>query len=55
MITKEQKNKIQAVLAERGLLLKPLQDEMIDHIACDIEQMMAEGVAFDQALHQEFS
>jgi hypothetical protein len=52
MMTNEQSNKIQAILVERGMTFKPLQDEMIDHIGCDVEKLMDAGASFDDALHQ---
>lgn len=51
-MTNEQRNEIQSLLNERGLTFKPLQEEMIDHIACDVEQRMASGVSFREALKE---
>jgi len=51
-MTNEQRNEIQSLLNERGLTLKPLQEEMIDHIACDVEQRMEKGLSFREALRE---
>lgn len=54
-MTNEQRKEIQALLDERGLTFKPLQEEMIDHIACDVEQRMGKGVLFRDALRDAMS
>lgn len=54
-MTNEQRNEIQSLLNERGLTFKPLQEEMIDHIACDVEQRMAGGLRFREALREAMS
>lgn len=51
-LTADQKQKIREYLAEQGLSFKPLQDEMADHLICDIELLMVEGYSFDKAWHQ---
>jgi hypothetical protein len=51
-LTKEQKQRIREYLERQGLLFKPLQDEMVDHLGCDLELRMAEGHSFDIAWSQ---
>jgi hypothetical protein len=55
MINDEQRHQIKELLILRGLTFKPLQGEMIDHICCDIEEAMAQGVSFDNALSSTMS
>lgn len=45
----EQKQKIREYLKKQGLSFKPLQDEMADHLICDVELRIREGYSFDQA------
>lgn len=51
-LTSDQKQKIREYLELQGLSFKPLQDEMADHLTCDLELLMAEGHSFDTAWHQ---
>jgi hypothetical protein len=51
-MTSDQRNTIQAILADRGLTFTPLQEEMIDHIGCDVEQLMSSGTSFEEALQR---
>lgn len=48
-LTAEQKQKIKEYLEQQGLSFKPLQDEMADHLICDLELRMREGYSFDKA------
>ena len=48
-LTKSEKQKIRDYLEQQGLYFKPLQDEMVDHLGCDLELRMSEGKPFDQA------
>lgn len=50
MINEEQRTIIRDLLILRGLTFKPLQEEMLDHICCDVEERIAEGSSFDDAL-----
>ena len=52
MLTDEQKNEIREFLERQGLSFKPLQDEMVDHISCDLEDRMREGFPFQEAWSQ---
>lgn len=52
MITHGQRNTIKEILVLQGVTFKPLQEEMIDHIGCDIEERMSQGLTFDEALQQ---
>lgn len=50
MIHEEHRNIIKDQLILHGLTFKPLQDEMIDHICCDVEERIINGYSFDEAL-----
>lgn len=50
MINDEQRTIIKDLLILRGLTFKPLQEEMLDHICCDVEERIAEGSSFEEAL-----
>ena len=52
MLTDEQKNALRAFLERQGLSFKPLQDEMVDHIGCDLEDRMSAGLSFQEAWNQ---
>ena len=52
MVTDDQKNELRNFLERQGLSFKPLQDEMIDHISCDLEDRMREGFSFQEAWNQ---
>lgn len=51
-LTDEQRNKLRQVLSEKGLTFKPLLEEMVDHISCDLEERMVENYSFNDAFHQ---
>jgi hypothetical protein len=51
-MTSDQRDTIQAILVDRGLTFTPLQDEMIDHIGCDVELLMNSGRSFEEALQR---
>lgn len=51
-MTHEQRERIAAILIDRGLTFAPLQDDMIDHIGCDVELLMDSGKSFEEALHE---
>lgn len=51
-LTSDQKNKLKAFLEQKGLSFKPLLDEMVDHISCDLEERMEGGFSFHDAWHQ---
>ncbi|CAD5299249.1 MULTISPECIES: hypothetical protein [unclassified Imperialibacter] len=48
-LSKEQLQAIRDYLARQGMTYKPLQDEMLDHVCCDIEKLLASGQPFDAA------
>lgn len=50
MISEAQRNVIKGLLELQGLTFKPLKEEMIDHICCDVEDRMTQGISFDEAL-----
>jgi len=45
----DQENDVRNFLLSRGLALKPLLDEMTDHITCDLENLMDSGMSYDEA------
>ncbi len=45
----EQLSAIEDYLDRQGMTYKPLRDEMLDHISCDIERLMTSGQSFDDA------
>jgi hypothetical protein len=49
-MTIDQRDTIRAILVDRGLTFTPLQEEMIDHIGCDVEVLMNSGSSFEEAL-----
>ena len=51
-LTEDQRNDIQNFLISRGLAFKPLLDEMSDHVACDLEDLMGEGMSYEDAWKQ---
>lgn len=51
-LTSDQRQKIREYLEQQGLSFQPLQDEMADHLSCDLEVLMSEGHSFDSAWHQ---
>ena len=55
MLTDEQKNGLREFLERQGLSFKPLQDEMVDHIGCDLEERMAAGFSFQEAWDQSIA
>lgn len=40
---------IRNFLISRGLAFKPLLDEMSDHVACDLEELMDSGLSYEEA------
>ena len=55
MLTEEQRNALSEFLERQGLSFKPLQDEMIDHISCDLEDRMSSGLSFQEAWDQSIT
>lgn len=51
-LTGEQRNAIHQYLIERGLTFKPLLDEVTDHLACELEELMQGGLKFSDAFEQ---
>jgi hypothetical protein len=49
VLSKEQLQAIREYLDRQGMTYKPLQDEMLDHVSCDIEKLIASGQSFDAA------
>lgn len=47
-----QRNDIRNFLLSRGLAFKPLLDEMLDHVACDLEELMNNGLSYHDAWKQ---
>ncbi|MDQ2655826.1 MAG: hypothetical protein M3Y60_00285 [Bacteroidota bacterium] len=54
-LTTEQKERLRQFLQLQGLSFKPLHEEMVDHLSCDLEDRMAEGFSFDEAWSQSVS
>lgn len=54
-LTDEQKKGLKEFLEMQGLSFKPLQDEMVDHMTCDLEERMREGFSFQQAWDQSIN
>ena len=52
VLTDEQRKALGEFLERQGLSFKPLQDEMIDHISCDLEDRMSGGLSFQEAWDQ---
>lgn len=48
-LTDIQRNCVREYLIQHGLSFKPLQDEMVDHFACDIGDRMSNGLSFEEA------
>lgn len=55
MINEEQRSIIKELLILQGLTFEPLQEEMIDHICCDVEVRITNGYSFDEALRSTMS
>lgn len=55
VINEEQRSIIKELLILQGLTFEPLQEEMIDHICCDIEVRITNGYSFDEALRSTMS
>src|ERR1044072_3094065 len=51
-LTAEQRLQVRSFLTEQGLTFNPLLEEMLDHVASDIEERMLEGQSFNDALNQ---
>lgn len=54
-LTDEQKAGLREFLERQGLSFKPLQDEMVDHMSCDLEDRMTEGLSFQDAWNQSLT
>ncbi|HYC85592.1 MAG TPA: hypothetical protein VEB86_10235 [Chryseosolibacter sp.] len=48
-LTEEQRTRLTEFLLGSGLTFKPLRDEMLDHVSCDLEVRMDKGLSFEQA------
>lgn len=51
-LTSSQRNELRDYLIRQGVSFKPLQDEMVDHISCDLEDRMSQGYSFPEAWRQ---
>lgn len=54
-LTKTQRDDLREFLTTQGLTFKPLLEEMVDHMSCDLEERMSEGFSFDEAWHQSMA
>jgi hypothetical protein len=54
-LTAAQRLALREYLISQGLSFKLLQDEMVDHLSCDIEDRMGEGQSFETAWHHAMS
>ena len=50
LLTVEQINELRRYLEDHGLSYASLQTEMLDHICCDMEMYMEQGLGFEEAL-----
>jgi hypothetical protein len=48
-LTTDQRDQLRRFLVGQGLTFKPLQEEMLDHVSCDLEDRMANGASFEKA------
>ena len=48
-LSAEQVDHIRRYVEERGITIPTLQDDVVDHLSCEVEVLMANGVAFDDA------
>ena len=48
-LTKEEIRQLRIALEQSGLTYEQLQDELLDHLTCDIETYMQQGLSFQQA------
>lgn len=48
-LTNDQRDQLRHYLVGQGLTFKPLQDEILDHVCCDMEDRMARGASFEEA------
>lgn len=53
-LTENQVLFVQNILAESDLKYKPLQEELLDHLCCGIEENMVIGIPFAQAVPASF-
>ncbi|MEJ7646644.1 MAG: hypothetical protein WKF87_18750 [Chryseolinea sp.] len=51
-LTADQRTRLRASLFQSGLTFEPLLDEIIDHVACDLEDQIQQGQTFELALEQ---
>ena len=54
-LTDQQKHSLREFLEQHGLSFKPLQDEMVDHMSCDLEDRMSQGLSFQDAWNQSIT
>ena len=52
LLNDQQLFSIEKILEEKGLKDGPLKEELLDHICCQVEQRMGDGLIFSQALQQ---
>lgn len=48
-LTEVQRKQVRDFLCAQGLSFQPLQDEMTDHVICDLEEKIRLGLSFDRA------
>ena len=51
-LNEQQLFSIEKILEEKGLRYGPLKEELLDHICCQVERAMGEGLLFSQALQR---
>jgi hypothetical protein len=54
-LTSEQRNAVRDYLYEQGLTFKPLLNDIADHLSCELEERMQEGLLFADAFNQSRS
>jgi hypothetical protein len=54
-LSASQRDDVRNFLLGRGLAFKPLLDEMADHVACDLENLMDDGLSYEDAWKKTMS
>lgn len=49
-LTNDQLERLREFLINQKLTFKPLLEEMIDHVSCDLEERLDQGMSFEEAL-----
>jgi hypothetical protein len=49
MITNKQIERIRGDIAQKGINMPGLEDDILDHLLCSIEEQMVKGHSFEEA------